>query len=418
MADYDREYDVHPDDIFFDAEDESTTMPSIRRERRIILSDDEVRRLVPRQTEYTIFDTLEPGFCVRIRPTGYASYYYVARAREPGEKAIKQHIARVGVITCDEARQRAALCARRREVGVSAPRNDRLLVASLLEAYTRYSAQRRGDAGWARNQSLVTRYVTAKLGADRISAISRFEYLECIDAAALAGRTCANNLQKTLKAFLFWCVRENYIDANPLARLPMPALSRRDQTWLRASTLANIYAASRQMDWPWSGMVGAIVLGGLNVETARYLHNKHIDWSNGLFCPRGCDPQRTHHWEPLSQQALRVLAPGRANSGFLFPSPRGESSPIHPRSSILDELHARVGYSGWSWIDLVRSTKGALESFKANCPSSGPGDDDHATWCDERRALLEAWALELLRLQDVSLADAARKDRELRDLVL
>ena len=71
---------------------------------RTLLTPDTVERLLPRPTEYTIWDTVTPKLGVRVRPSG-ASTYVTIRKTPDGSRRIS--LGSTAVITLDEARQQA-----------------------------------------------------------------------------------------------------------------------------------------------------------------------------------------------------------------------------------------------------------------------------------------------------------------------
>lgn len=409
------DYDVAPEEIFFDASDEPVPILPTPRVRHEVLTDQFARSLSPGAKEFWIFDRQDRGFCVRVRASGARHYYYYAKPLEAGDKVIKKSLGNVDVVPCKQARARASALAQERMLDLLTPGNAQLRRATLAEAYSIFFPRGPGTEHERRGNSLVSRFVIPALGNMQWGAISRSDYLACINAAAQSRRTCANELQKHLKTFLYWGVEKGFLHANPLARLPIPAPPRRRSTLLDKQQIARLYMASREMEWPWSGMIATIILNGLSVEGARGLHQDRISWSQGLYCPIGCNPDWPEHWEVFGQQALAVLSPSCNAPGYLFASPRRPTKPYRLRVSILVALkdHADIS-SDWSWVDLVRSVRAVRDAFMDKLPCYAGEDNDELRM--HRRSALDAWALELLRLHDLHLAELKRKQLALEDI--
>jgi integrase len=77
-------------------------MPDLRVTKRV------VDRLIPRATEFTVWDSKLPGFGVRVRPTGAKSFVVVYRAGSGRGAPVRRYtIASVGKIAPEKARKRA-----------------------------------------------------------------------------------------------------------------------------------------------------------------------------------------------------------------------------------------------------------------------------------------------------------------------
>ena len=70
------------------------------------LSEEAIRKLEPRASEYTVWDNQVPGFGVRVRPSGHKSYIVYYRIR-PEPKLRKYTIGKIAEFTLEQARELA-----------------------------------------------------------------------------------------------------------------------------------------------------------------------------------------------------------------------------------------------------------------------------------------------------------------------
>jgi hypothetical protein len=283
-------------------------------------------------SEWWVRDTEEPLFHLRVRPKS-KRYYARGKALDEWSDPLKEPIGIVGQMSCEEARRIASELAQLRHLGVTLPSEAGLTPISVGDAYEKYARSFAPSRHLQRDDSLMRRFVLPSLGSRRLSTLGRFDFVVCLKAAALRGRTPVTVLHKRLRAFLYWATDRNLIHANPLARSAPFVAPRRKQVLLHAKTLGQIYVASREMSWPWSGMIGLLFLVQINVSAARRVQACDVNWADQTICPPGCDRSNAAHWEALSEMALHAIAPGRDAKGFLFQSPVSDG-PYDLRSNI------------------------------------------------------------------------------------
>lgn len=100
IADIDDEYTRGLEERFFPV---GSTYTTIEVEVRPDLSDDAIRDLMPRDKEYTVFDSEIMSFGVRVRSSGYKCYIVYFRGRHDSKRR-RRTIGRVGKYSLDEAR--------------------------------------------------------------------------------------------------------------------------------------------------------------------------------------------------------------------------------------------------------------------------------------------------------------------------
>lgn len=101
VSDVDDEYTQDMDETFFPV---GSTFITIEVEVRPDLSEEAIRKLAPRASEYTVWDSEIPLFGVRVRTSGYKSYIFLCPIRHQS-KHRKLTIGRVGKFSLEQARE-------------------------------------------------------------------------------------------------------------------------------------------------------------------------------------------------------------------------------------------------------------------------------------------------------------------------
>jgi hypothetical protein len=95
------EYACDPGELLLPPE---STWAEIEVAVRPELSEESIRNLKPRTSEYTAWDNHVPGFGVRVRVSGHRSYVVYYRPR-PEKRLRKRTIGLIGELSLDEARR-------------------------------------------------------------------------------------------------------------------------------------------------------------------------------------------------------------------------------------------------------------------------------------------------------------------------
>lgn len=92
-----------PEDLLFQP---GSTWTESKVEIRPVLSDEAIRALEPRRSEYTVWDQVVPGFGVRVRPKGHKSFVVYRRA--PNTRKLQKHtIGKIAALSLEQARAAA-----------------------------------------------------------------------------------------------------------------------------------------------------------------------------------------------------------------------------------------------------------------------------------------------------------------------
>ena len=335
-----------------------------------LLNDEQIRNLPITDREYHISDrsygSKDEDICrlfLRVRSNATKSYF--VRFKNPGfGESRTKSIGSIDEVSLDEARLKAQrICDEVIQEGLPNKRRQIRRGMPLGDVFRQYLEIRRQlQSEWRKTvQSLIERHVLPRFGNAPVSALSRDHLTSFIDNLSLTQPSQANNLLKSLKAFLSWCVTYRLLDGNPLARVPLPVPPKRKSIPLSVEDLAAIYVAANALGEPWQLMIRLAILTGKSIEDVRYIQSGDIDiQSREWFQFHRADSE---DWKapkiPLNELALSLLIPHQSKTGFLFASPRRKdgSKPLFFRSDIAAKLRFASGIKGtWGMRDIHRAT--------------------------------------------------------------
>jgi integrase len=295
------------------------------------------------------FDILLPGFGVRMKPSGRASYFIVN-----GRKRFT--FARVGVTTPDQARDRARGLLAEIEAGRDpSQKQEAMTVEALCWLYIK-AAQAglvtvRGNAKRARtvkaDEGRVLHHIVPLIGKLPARDLDRPAVQRMVDAIA-AGKTAAMietahggrarvsggpkpaaRVVQLLGGLYTWAERRGYVaGVNPVRGVEKCRIAPRDRV-LSADELARLGAALREREKyrpdPAATVIRLIALTGLRLGEACGLRREEIDLDAGVL--RLVETKTGKSVRVLGGAAARLLEKTLAKSSddleLVFPNRRG-----------------------------------------------------------------------------------------------
>ena len=303
-------------------------MPKSRR-ASTNLTDAKVRALTP--GDYTQGDTQVPGFGVRMRPSGVATY--VVMKRRPGETTPRRiTLGRTAELSVEEARGKArqVIAAVREGTDLNAAkRHDRERVsrqrkeARRIRAATGYEVASFGAiamsyidrecprlARGAELASTIRRELLPVLGDRPFAELRRRDLNEIVYAIIDRGRPgAAHKAREIGKRVASWADDEELIDHNPFlgGRNPVHRISR-DRT-LSAAEIAAVWRAGEQMGPPFGSMIMLLLATVQRRGEVTWMENAELDLERRLWTiPAAKAKNRKEHLVPLSSLAVEILA--------------------------------------------------------------------------------------------------------------
>jgi integrase len=312
-----------------------------------------VDALRPSDRDLALWDDELPRFGLRVKPSGAMTY--VVQYRNSAGRTRKLALGRVGVLTPDEARQRARKALGRVADGEdpSARRHDQrkdLTVAELVERYLKdgpADKPTKKGTSWEVDASNLRRHVVPLLGRRSLLTITsadvqRFQR-DVTDGKTKAdlktrrrgramvdgGPGTAARSTAVFAAMLEWARRHGYRNDNPAKGVKLNVLRNRER-FLTGDELARLGEAIGQAEREGlnaSGLaiVRLLLLTGARRNEIASLRWDHVDFERSAL--RLPDSKTGAKVIPLGAPALAVLADLKRNeeSPWVFPAERGES---------------------------------------------------------------------------------------------
>ncbi|WIM10765.1 MAG: Integrase [Enhydrobacter sp.] len=311
-----------------------------------------VDRLPPSAKDVIYWDSELPRFGLRVKPSGARTF--IVQYRNSAGRTRKLALGRVGVLTPEEARQRA----RKALLGVadgadpSAERKAQREDLTVSEAVDLYLAEGPADkpqkkaSSWAIDASNLRRHALPLLGSRMVKAlvpadIQRFQRdVTTGKTKALSksdkkrgrirvtgGAGTAWRATVVLAAMLAWLTKRGLLEANPAEGVELNKLPKRER-FLSAAELARLGEAMKRAERDGANsvalnMIRVLLLTGARRTEIASLKWRYVDFEHGAL--RLPDSKTDEKVVPLGAPALAVLStigPGEPDE-WVFPAARG-----------------------------------------------------------------------------------------------
>jgi integrase len=407
------------------------------------LTDRKVQSLKPARKgqRYQVMDGLVPGFGVRVTDTGVGTY--ILQARFPGSlNPVRREIGRVGVLTLEEAREKARAwkvlikrdidpsIVERREREEKAKLRANTF-ASICEDYiaVKLSTVRYGPEVEKR----MRKHLIPTFDATPITEITDIDIISKVVTPRLRkAPSMARKLLNDMKTFLTWVVDQRVygLKMSPAvsvktARVCGPV--KRRQRTLNDTELRALWIAANRLPYPIGPFYRTLILTALRLKEAGRTSRPEWDQRGRIWT---IPPERMKgklaHAMPITDELLEIAGFFPNRGSFLFSYDGGET-PIalgHAKDRIDEEMlkvlreiavengddPEAVTMAHWVNHDIRRTVRTRLSRLKV------PGDAREALlahvkpgiervydvhdYFDEKREALEIWAAELRRIAE------------------
>jgi integrase len=339
-------------------------MPSTRLTQ---LTVDRARKPASGRFEY--FDTLLPGFGLRMAASGHHSWVVFYRCGGKQRRYTLGTLAQIPKV--DDARTRArdvlhevsrgrdpaeakAAAKATKKVQASArdPDTVRKVVALFIERYAKPK-----NRSWRDSERLLNKHIVSRWGERDIAMITRRDVLDLLDALADSGMTTgARRVFANIRKLFSWAVERDIIPASPVANIRAPGKENERERVLADDELTRLWLASEDLGPIAGGFLKLLALTGQRRDEVATMSWADLDLDRAVWTiPKEQTKGDRAHEVPLSPLAIEILAgmPRLANSPYVFTT-RGDR-PISGYSKIKARADYLSGVTDWRLHDLRRT---------------------------------------------------------------
>ena len=318
------------------------------------------------------------GLCLRLLPTGAASWQFVYRLRGAGRSSTQRTVT-IGAWpaldlrkAAEEARRLAGEVAAGRDPRAEirdAKRRERAIVVAALDDYEAWIKGRQLRAT-GQTMSALRRGLGHLLQRD-LAQLDRVALVDAIERIERSGRIgAAREFRKHLRTFLNRQLSQGRIAIDPLAGYRMPAATKEDTLAaeehgkaLTEAEIAALWRAAKGVGGPFGGLVKMGLLTGLRRGELAELRWDWIDRQGlRITIPGRVMKNGREHAVPITSLIAQLLdeTPDRGG-GLVFPSERrlGGATPMSGWSQLMTRLRQASGVQV-ALHDLRRTYRSAL----------------------------------------------------------
>jgi integrase len=324
------------------------------------------RAKAPKSGRVEYFDTLLPGFALRVTDKGTKSWVVFYRI---DGKQVRRTLGKYPALDLAKARQAAResleLAAKgtdaravARERKTAASRARRNTVAVVVEQFIERHAKLK-TRSWQATDSIFRRHVLPVWGDRPIDSITRRDVHELLDG--LVDRdmpVMANRVLAHVRKAFNWALDRGILDASPIVRIQAPAKeSPRDRT-LSDDEIRAAWSAFEGLGDPFGPMFKLLLVTGQRRDEVARMSWTEIEGDLWTI-PRERAKSDRAHSVPLSPLAMEILEGlRRRQSGwtgeFVF-STRGGQKPVSGYSKARQRAGKLCDVADWTLHDLRRT---------------------------------------------------------------
>lgn len=306
--------------------------------RRKRLTDARIRSLRPEKSRYEAWDT-EPGFGLRIAPTGRKSFIYLYRFEGTPRRMTLGVYPRMSLA---DAREAVANAVKRLGKGADPGAEKIAARKALRDAESFAELAYEWVERWAKPKRKIWKEAQRQLEVDAIPAwgkrkaksITRRDVIQLVEGIMDRGSpVMANRTLSLIKQVFKFGVQRDIIDASPAAVVDKPAKEERRDRVLSEDEIRSFWFGLDQAAMSEDVRIAlklCLVTAQRRAEVAGLSHSE-IDgdwWTLPKERSKNGKPHRTY----LSQLAKRLIK-GASGQDYAFPS-RSSDGPIQPQTLI------------------------------------------------------------------------------------
>lgn len=355
------------------------------------------------------FDTLLPGFGLRVSETGRKSWFVMYRLHG---KLIRQTIDTYPKIELDEARNRARSALAMVDKQQDPRKPDRVRKGRTFgwvrgQFISKYAEKKNRD--WKKTESQLKSF---KEWEDRpITEITREDVIDELDAYVDKGQPYAANRRLSAVRRMFnWSIQRGYLTASVVAGIEPPGKEAIRQRTFTTNELKALWSAAEAIGYPAGSWLRLLLATGQRPgEVAKIreedIQDIHIGDKSfrAWILPESKNGKQ--HVVPLSDLALQILdGMPKFSDPFLFTNTGGKK-PISGFGKIKAKLEAQFDapFPNWRFHDCRRTVYTEMSKLKIerhikervfNHSYGGRVEKAYDVWeyVEEKREALQLWA--------------------------
>lgn len=370
----------------------------------------------PSSGQVEIIDKTVPGLRVRIGQSGKPSF--IIRKRVGGKIRVitlGQYGARFSLADARKA-ARSALSDLDAGKAVAPVKRGTLTIKSLWSEYLATKTALRSHREIVR---IGEKHILPELGERMADAVTRGDVTRFIDG--IAAPVMARLVHAQLSAFYSWAMpRLDKLASNPCRDAGRPPKPKARDRVLTENEMAALWRVVDVQAEPWRSAVKVLILTGQRKSEVFEARRAEFDLKAGLWTiPAERAKNGAAHIVPLSEAAKNVLEAIEEVQGsrLLFPADGNPENPASGISKAVERIRAGVraelseDVAGWSLHDIRRTVATGLQrlgirfevteavlNHVSGSKGGVAGVYQRYGWADEKKAALDAWALEVERL--------------------
>lgn len=319
-----------------------------------------VDALQAQERDYIVWDSVLPGFGVRVRPTGIKSYLVQYRNRRTGDsrrKTLGQH---GPLLTLHQARERARILLAEALKGLDPVAEAKAVreaptLRALAEEYIQdHAIPRKRPRSVADDQAMLNRLILPRLGARRVADISPRD-IQSLRNKLKATPYQANRVLALLSKMFNVAIRSHMRPDNPVKGVERFFEERRDR-WLGEEELVRLFdAMAGHPNQKAANAARLQILTGARIGEALSARWEDFDLARGVWTkPSHHTKQKKREHVPLSSSAISLLAEMQQRienpEGVLFPG-RNPGEPLGEIRRFWREVRDQAGLGNYRLHD-------------------------------------------------------------------
>ena len=285
----------------------------------------------PKSGRDQYWDTILPGFGLRVTDRGRKTWVLMYRARD---RQRRMTLGRHPAFSLADAREEARKALRSIERGVdpaeeklAAKRKPKARFADIIDDFIEMYARPK-NRSWKEAQRILKKNVTPRIGHMRIEDVTRHHIIEILDEIMARGSpTQANRVLSHTRKLFNWALDRGMVDYSPVFGIKPPAKDIARDRVLKDEELKRLWPVWSDIGWPFGPIFKLLLITGQRRGEVSSMKWSDIDFERRTWTiPREIAKNDRTHEVPLPDLAMEIIETvPRLNSQDLLFTTNGRS---------------------------------------------------------------------------------------------